>query len=225
MPRIKAVLFDLGGTLVKTAPASEIFTRILRKHGVYVPSERSCGSFPDVIDEMSVESFKLPYKEFWRIYNIRVLKRLGIKDNLEELADALTNEWWDNADLEIYSDVEETLNRLRRRKLRIGIISNGFKIDIDEILFRTGLVGKFDISVGVDDVGKPKPHKEIFLYALKKLHIKPYESIFVGDNPNTDYFGAEAAGLNPILIDRDDKFRGAYRRIRDLKEIINYLKK
>jgi len=223
MPRIRAVLFDLGGTLVRTASTSEIFMRILRKHDVHIPSERICGSFPEVIDEMSLESFKLPYKEFWRIYNIKILKRLGIKENLKELADTLTSEWWENADLEIYSDVEETLNRLRQRKLKIGIISNGFKIDIHEILSRTGLENKFDVLVGVDDVGKPKPHKEIFLYALKNLHRKPHESLFVGDNPHTDYFGAEAAGLNPLLIDRDSKIQGRYRRIRDLREIINYL--
>lgn len=223
MSIMKAVLFDLGGTLVRTAPIPEIFMRILRKHEVHLSSDRIEKAFPEVADEMSLESFKLPYKEFWRVYNMRVLKRFGVKGNLERIADILTEEWWDNADLEIYPEVKETLRTLRQRRLKIGIISNGFQTDIYEILSRTSLEDKFDITVGVDDIGKPKPHREIFLYALEKLKIKPYESLFVGDNPQTDYEGAEAAGLNPLLIDRSDKIQGAYRKIREIREIINYL--
>jgi len=223
LPWLKAVLFDLGGTLVMTAPIPEIFMRILRNHDVHVPLGGSEEAFPEVTEEMSLEDFKLPYMEFWRIYNLRILKRLGVKGDLMRLADALTEEWWDNADLRVYPDVEDTLRMLRQRRLKIGIISNGFKIDIREILFRTGLEGKFDVTVGVDDVEKPKPHSEIFHYALEKLKIKPHEALFVGDNPETDYKGAEAAGLKSLLIDRDGKIRGQYRRIRDLREIINYL--
>ena len=223
MPCLKAVLFDLGGTLVKTAPIPEIFMKILKNHNVQVSLDGSEEAFPEVIEEMNLEDFKLPYMEFWRIYNLRILRRLGVKGDLMRLADALTEEWWDNADLEAYPDVEDTLRMLRQRRLMVGIISNGFQIDIREMLSRTGLKGKFDVIVGVDDVKKPKPCPEIFHYALEKLKIKPNEALFVGDNPETDYKGAEDAGLKPLLIDRSDTISGGYRKIRDLKEIINYL--
>jgi len=223
LSRLKAVLFDLGGTLIKTAPIHEIFMRILRNHNVQVSLDGGEEALPEVIEEMSLEDFKLPYMEFWRVYNLRILKRLGIKGDLMRLADALTEEWWDNADLEVYPDVEDTLRMLRQRGLKAGIISNGFKIDIREMLSRTGLKGKFDVIIGVDDVKKPKPHPEIFHYALKRLKIEPNEALFVGDNPKTDYKGAEAAGLKPLLIDRKDMMPGGYRKIRDLREIINLL--
>jgi len=223
MPSTKAVLFDLGETLIETAPIPEIFMRILRNHNVHISSDWGENAFPEVTEEMSLESFKLPYMEFWRVYNVRILKRLGVEGNLERLANILTEEWWDNADLEVYPEVEKTLEILRQRRLKIGIISNGFQTDIREILSRTGLYSKFDITVGIDDAGKPKPHREIFHYALEKLKVKPRESIFVGDNPEADYKGAEAAGLRPLLIDRSGKIHGPYRKIRDLREIINYL--
>jgi len=219
----KAVLFDLGGTLVRTAPIPEIFMKILRNHNVHLSLDGSEEAFPEIAEEMSLEAFKLPYMEFWRVYNLRMLERFGVKGDLERLADALTKEWWDNADLEVYPEVEETLGMLRQRGLRTGIISNGFQTDIHEILFRTNLEGKFDVTIGVDDVGKPKPHGEIFNYTLGKLKIKPHEALFVGDNPETDYKGAEAAGLKALLIDRNDKILGPYRKIRNLREIINYL--
>ena len=37
MSSIRAVLFDLGGTLIRTAPIPDIFMRILRKHGINPP--------------------------------------------------------------------------------------------------------------------------------------------------------------------------------------------
>jgi len=219
---LKAVLFDLDGTLVRTAPISEIFLRILRKHNIHVSLKVHEGLFSEVA-EMDLKYFKLPYMEFWRAYNLRILDRLRVQGDLERLADTLTEEWWDNAELKVYPEVEDVLRLLRQMRLKTGIVSNGFQTDIHEILSRTGLKGKFDVTVGVDDVGKPKPHPEIFDYALKKLRIKPHEALFVGDNPKTDYKGAEAAGLKPLLIDRNGKVQGQYRKIRSLREIINHI--
>ena len=223
MTSLRAVLFDLGGTLVRTAPIPEIFLKILRKHGVHVSLDVDENAFPELTEEMSLESFKLPYIEFWRIYNLRILERLGVQGDLKRLADILTEEWWDNAELEVYPEVKDTLRDLRRRKLKIGIISNGFQTDIREILLKTGLKGKFNITVGVDDVGKPKPHVEIFNYTLERLKIKPHEALFVGDDPEADYKGAESAGLKPLLIDREGKIQGPYQKIRNLREIISFL--
>ena len=223
MSIVRAVLFDLGGTLIRTAPIPDIFMRILRKHGINPPLSADETDFPRFMDEMSLESFRLPYMEFWRIYNIKILKRLGVKGDLEGIADMITLEWWDNADLEVYPDVPETLSMLRSRGLKTGIVSNGFQLDIREVLSRTGLEGMFEVTVGVDDVGEPKPRVKIFHHALELLKIKPCEAIFVGDDPKADYEGAEAAGMKPILIDREGIIHGDYRRIRDLREIAEYL--
>ena len=220
---MKAVLFDLGTTLIKTAPVTEIFGRILAAHGIRKPSIEGDSAFAEVTDEFSLEDYSLPYEEFWRIYNMKILERLGVQENLEELADAITDEWWDNSDVELYPDVKETLKTLNEMGLKLGIVTNGFRADLEEILSRTSLTGRFDVTVGVDDVGKPKPNKEIFFYALEKLGVTPQETLFVGDNPKADYEGAENAGLKPLLIDRDNKVSGKIRKIRDLSELMRYL--
>jgi putative hydrolase of the HAD superfamily len=219
---LKAVLFDLGTTLIKTAPVPEIFKRILTTHGIQVPP-RDALVFGDVEEQMQLEDYKLPYAEFWRLYNMKILRRLGIQENLEELADAITNEWWDNTKIELYPEVKDTLRNLKEMRLKIGLVTNGFRKDIEEILSRTSLNGLFDVTVGVDDVSKPKPYRQIFLYALKKLGVSPQESLFIGDNPKTDYEGAEKAGLNPLLIDRNNKTSGTNNKISDLREVLKYL--
>lgn len=216
------MLFDLGGTLIKTDPIPEIFLRILRSHNVHFSADLNESIFPDFL-ELSLDSFKMPYIEFWRAYNMKILNKMRVRGDLKRLADILTEEWWDNAGLEAYPETQDVLATLRRMSLKTGIISNCFQEDIREILTRTGLESMFDVAVGVNDAGKPKPYVEIFYFALDKLGVQPHESLFVGDNPKADYEGAEKAGLKPLLIDRDDGIMGPYRKIRDLREILNYL--
>jgi len=220
---LKAVLFDLGGTLIKNAPVPEILGRILALQGIQKPLAQIASAFKEVEEQLNPEDYMLPYKVFWRLFNGRILIRLDIRTNLEGLADAVTDAWWSNAELELYPDVKETLTELRKKGLKMGIVTNGFQKDIDDILSRTSLTGLFDVTVGVDAVGKPKPDRAIFLYALKKLGVAPQETVFVGDNPTADYEGAKNAGLNPLLIDRDGQRPGRFAKILDLGELSKYL--
>ncbi len=219
---IKAVLFDLGGTLIKTAPVPIIFERILLSHGIQAQGNIDEAFLDEVAKEM-VHDYGLPYRKFWRIYNGKILRKMGLSEDLEKLADIISDEWWDNADLELYPEVKGTLLMLRRQGLKLGIVTNGFRKDVDDIFSRVGLTDQFDAAVGVDDVGKPKPEKKIFLYALEKLSINPLEALFVGDNLELDYKGAERSGLKPLLIDRNNKARDDVRKIYNLKEVTQFL--
>jgi len=219
---IRAVLFDLGGTLVKTASTLTILKNILAKHGVQIPKFVDETVFEEISKEMS-EYYWMRYEKFWQTYNIKILKKLKIQNNLKELAKVIDREWWDNAGLTLYPEVEETVQMLRIKGLKLGIVSNGFRKDIDEILLRVGLTGKFDVAIGVDDAGAPKPEIRIFQRALDELSVSPDETIFVGDNLEADYKGAEKAGLKPLLINRDNKVLENLNKISSLKEVTQYL--
>jgi len=220
---LKAVLFDLGATLIRTTPVPEIFNRLLAPYGIEKPLKEIDTALKEVSEQLKPEDYALPYVEFWRLYNMKILKHAGIHGNLESLADDITNRWWDNAGLELYLDVKETLKTLREMGLKTGIVTNGYQTDIDEILAKTGLAGAFDVTVGADAVGLPKPSKKIFLHALEELGVPAEETLFVGDNLKLDYEGAENAGLKPLLIDRDNEIHGEIRKIRDLREVVEYL--
>jgi len=220
---LKAVLFDLGTTLVKTAPVPEIFNRLLAPAGIRRPLEEIEAALKEANEHLKPEDYALSYDEFWRLYNMRILERLGVQENLESLADDIADSWWENADLELYPDVKETVRTLKGMGIKIGIVTNGFQTDIDEILSRTSLTGVFDVTVGADAVGRPKPDEKIFVYALEKLGVSPQEAIFIGDQPRIDYEGAANAGLKPLLVDRNDEIHERIRKIRDLREVLNYL--
>ncbi len=220
---MKAVLFDLGGTLVKTATIPEILKSILDSYGIQRPLTEIASAHREVEKQMRLEDYALPYREFWFTWNLRILKKLRVRENPKRLGDVITEEWWDRAHLELYPDAKETLNELRRMGIKMGIVTNGLQKDIEEILARTSLTGFFDATVGVDAVGKPKPHKEIFNCALERLSVPPHEALYVGDNLEIDYKGAEEAGVKALLLDRDGEVDEKVRKIRSLKEVIRYL--
>ncbi|MFQ6095686.1 MAG: HAD family hydrolase [Candidatus Bathyarchaeia archaeon] len=221
--RFKAVLFDLGGTLIKTAPIPEILRRILEAHGIQKSLSEIATAHRETESRLSLEDYAMPYDEFWIRWNLGILRGLKIQRNLRYLARVILEEWWDYADVELYPDVMGTLRYLRQYGFKTGIVTNGFKADIDEILSRVGLTGYFDVEVGVDAVGKPKPDREIFDFALKRLGVNHYEAVFVGDVLEIDYEGSAGAGLFAILLDRDDRVKEDVRKIRSLTELSEYL--
>lgn len=216
---LKAVLFDLGGTLVKTASPPEIIRRILTKYNVKRDIRDIALAHENAERSMTPEDYRLPYYDFWIKWNIKILAALNIYEETGFLARALVDEWWDNADIEPYPDAEEALTGLKSIGLKIGIITNAFEKDIGEILARARLPRVFDVKVGIDTVGKPKPSPETFRHALELLNIQPNEAIFVGDDVEKDYYGAIKAGLRAILLDREDIIQGNLVKIRDLREL------
>jgi putative hydrolase of the HAD superfamily len=221
---VKAVLFDLGGTLVSTTEIPEVYRRMLEAHGITRSVEEISRAQKEVEKQLDIQELAVLFEEYWIRWNLLILRRLGIEENAEALAETIAERWWDYADVMLYPDVEETLRKLRAMGLKVGIVTNGLKSDYRQILEKVGLLDFFDIKVGIDNVGKMKPHRDIFLYALNKLEASPTETLFVGDELIADYEGAKKAGLTPLLIDRDDMIGSNVEKIRSLKEIMNYLR-
>ncbi len=202
---VKAVLFDLGNTLIYSNPV-ETFQKILEAHGIF----RSIDSVEQALikgnREFDVEKHSnLTAHEFYTKWNLIALKHLGITDEVKarKLAEEINFQWFKFARIHIYSDVKKTLQRLKKMGLKLGLITGGYEEEIEKILLRTGLENFFDVSVGADTTGKRKPHPEAFEYAVRQLDIKSHEAIFVGDSFDRDYSGAKKAGLIPVLIRRE----------------------
>ena len=221
---LKAVLFDLGLTLIRTASFPEIYRRILARFGVRA-------SLDDIVcAQKSTESEFAPStyeesrrKEFWTNYNVSLLEKLGVKENTVFVAEQIDALWWDCSNVQVYPDVESTLSQLRDKGLQIGLVSNGFKQDLDHILGVLRLEKWFDVVVCIDSCNCAKPNKQIFLYALDKLGVKADEAVFVGDSVEQDYEGAFGVGIRPFLIDREEKHPNNFNKISNLTELLTIL--
>ena len=220
--RFKAVLFDLGGTLVKHEDGPVIHRRILEDNGIDVSLEAVTRAHNENERELDMNQIPEQGQAFWIKWNTRLLESLGIEKNKEILARKLDKEWLDYCTLEVYPDVIETLVQLRKRGIKTGIITNAFERDFQRILSQLKLSDFFDIVVGTDTCKKIKPDKGIFLYTVGRLGIKPDEALFVGDSLENDFEGAKNSGLTALLIDRENKSK-IFGSIQSLTDVLRHV--
>jgi putative hydrolase of the HAD superfamily len=99
-------------------------------------------------------------------------------------------------------DAAEVLAELRRRGLRIGLLSNTLwpRRFHERFLQRDGLLDLIDERLYTSDMPRTKPHPSVFRAALEALHVEdPSRAVFVGDRPFDDIGGAKGAGMRAVL--------------------------
>lgn len=223
----KAVLFDLGDTLIgNILNACETFQNILNHNGVHVSVEDVEKAFAAARKELhppfEQSIGKIPLSEFYTMWDSLVLKALAVEDD-GFLAKEINEQWFPVCGILLFPDVIPALATLKKKKIKTGVISNAYEEEIYHILAEVGL-NEFDIVVGSDTVKKAKPDPEVFLYVAENLGILPEEAVFVGDDLEKDYKGAERAGMNPLLLVRgDDKVPAPVNYIRSLRELQKFV--
>lgn len=92
------------------------------------------------------------------------------------------------------------LEALRARGLKLAIVSNTRSPEwlLRPVFERQGLAERVDTIVLSSEVGKRKPHPEIFRRAVEELAIEPGHALFVGDKLYNDVRGAKAAGMQTV---------------------------
>ncbi len=92
-------------------------------------------------------------------------------------------------------DVLPTLAALRERGYLIGIITNGHRIPQTCKLDHSALRAYVDLTVLAGQEGIAKPDPALFRLAAARLGLPPRACLYVGDHPDNDIRGAQAAGF------------------------------
>ncbi len=203
--QLKAVLVDLGGTLVKTSEIPRVMKRILERRGIDRSLKDIRQAWKAAEEGLDFGDLTRLLDEFWVRWNERILRNLRVQSDIRSLAEFIATHWWNYCDVTLYPDAERALPLLKAGNLRIGLVTNGLQSDIDAILPKAGLEDFFDVVVVIDTLGKMKPDVEVFHYALRKLETAASDAIFIGDEVEADYEGAQNSGLTPYLIDRNSR--------------------
>src|SRR5512144_511290 len=136
--------------------------------------------------------------------------KLGIEITVDELVESIR--------FSAYTDVVPSLGMLRDRGLRLIAVSN-WDCSLPRVLERCDLEGMLDGTVTSAGAGARKPDPAIFAAALELAGCGPDEAVHVGDTAEEDVAGARAAGIRPLLIDR----QGTDGDISSLEEIDQHL--
>lgn len=114
------------------------------------------------------------------------------------------NDW--NIKTVYYEAIRPFLQTLHN-KYRLSILSNTHYPElIHGNLANMGIGGMFHKVYTSVEIGIRKPNKEIFEHALKDLHIRADQAVYVGDSYNEDYYGSKTAGMKCYLIDKNGKY-------------------
>jgi putative hydrolase of the HAD superfamily len=203
-PHIRAVLFDLGGTLVDERDYAGWTEQARRLYLDFDPDELA-HAYQEVLTEVDAEP-ALPDREarlldFWR----RTLSRAAQKDVTQSTAEKfLLAQKKSPAPVQLYSDARRCLDQLRQEHRALGVISNSTsEARVRQILDEAGILDYFDRVVSSGTEGVEKPNPEIFLRAVRRLGVSPPEALYVGNLAYTDAKAAQAAGLRAVWLNRE----------------------
>lgn len=210
MHKVKAIFFDLGETLVTQNIEDNLVTKgALEKIVRILPIRGS----PSQLYELYKEGYKI--NEAFRTMNhveipiqawMTQLLRKGIgrepeDEVVQEAIRLVVAARAENS--RIFPDSKSILEKLSRRRIKLGIISNVSSHDTAvEILRKVGLLDYFDKIVTSALVGIRKPDPGIFLFALMQYDLKPHEAVIVGDSERHDVWGGSLTGMKTVLVSR-----------------------
>lgn len=213
---IDAVLFDAGGTLIDfRPPRAVLFAEALEANGLEIDPEAVNRAMVRADGHFDKEFALLDGKDeawFWRKYDSFIAQELGFRGDMEKLEADLSARF-DKVVPEVkswvaYPDAQPTLEGLRKRDLRLGVVSNATDL-ARKVLDNIGLSKYFDFMILSDEVGVRKPSPGIFDIALKAAHTRPNRALYVGDKYSVDIVGASRVGLHAVLLDREDIYPNA----------------
>lgn len=203
---LRAVLFDWGDTLMDFRYDEELMDVAFRA-GLEALEREDLASADDIRQHFR-EHFEPLFWVPGTLEEIeypglirQTLGHFGIEASEAELNRFLEAEHaaWEPARV-LGATTHALLESLRSRGLRLGLVSNAFDPAwlLHRDLEQMGLAERLDFAVFSSEVGKRKPHPEIFERALEALGVAPEETLFVGDRLFEDVRGASELGMATV---------------------------
>ncbi|MCB1970238.1 HAD family phosphatase [Paracoccus sp. APAP_BH8] len=180
---MKAVLWDLDGTLVDSEPAHALaFDASLAELGLTVPPDfhdRLLGASEDRVHEALIAETSVSMdRAAWRSVKWRHYRKAA--DQIRRLSQA------------------DLLVPLASAGLGLAVVSNSTRAEVDHNLDLADLARLFPVTVSRDDVRHGKPDPEGYLLAARRLGVSPTDCVVVEDSPTGAGAGL-SAGMTTIF--------------------------
>jgi putative hydrolase of the HAD superfamily len=213
---LRAVVFDVDFTIAKPGPdlGPEGYRRLGERFGLTLDPARHDEARAAAIGELKRHPELDHDEEIWVLFTERIIRGMGGEGSTYDCAVEMTRAWEHAAHFELYEDAVPTLADLRRRGLKLGLLSNTSR-DLDVFVAHHGL--DVDAVLTSHAHGKTKPHETIFRALLARLEVEAGDAAMVGDQPEDDIEGARAVGMQAVLLDREGRFPELPGRLDDLR--------
>ena len=147
-----------------------------------------------------LRSLMKKHKDFWQITEDSLDKSMkAFKINIE-MKNELLNLY---KVLSPYPEVKETLEKLKEKKYKLAILSNGTPSLLHELVNNNNLKNLFDDIFSIEEVKVYKPSSKVYEIPIKKYNIKNEEVAFLSAN-TWDVSGGGNYGFTSIWVNRNN---------------------
>ena len=195
MKNIKAIIFDAYGTLFDVNSAAE----------------KCKGNIGDKWEDFAnywrttqleytwLRSLMNRHKDFWKITEDSLDKSM----KFFKIDNSMRNDLLDLYKvLSPFSEVKETLNKLKKKDFKLAILSNGTPSLLENLVKNNNLENIFDDIFSVEEVEIFKPDSKVYELPVNKYNIKKDEILFLSAN-TWDVSGGGNYGYNSVWVNRN----------------------
>ncbi len=194
MMKTKAIVFDAYGTLFDVNSAAEkCKNKIGTKWEAFANFWRTTQ-----LEYTWLRSLMKRHKNFWEITEDSLDKSMRVFNINKSMKNELLNLY---KILSPYPEVREVLENLKKKNLKLAILSNGTPDLLNELVVSNKLNNLFDDLFSIEEVKVYKPDSRVYEIPIKKYKIKANEIIFLSAN-TWDISGGGNYGYNSIWVNR-----------------------
>ena len=196
MKKIKAIIFDAYGTLFDVNSAAEKCKEKLGdKWEGFANYWRTTQ-----LEYTWLRSLMRRHKDFWQITEDSLDKSMNFYNIDIAMRSELLNLY---KVLSPFTEVRDTLNKLKQSNYKLAILSNGTPDLLNELVVSNGLKDIFDDIFSVEEVGIFKPDSKVYDLPINKYNIEKNEGLFLSAN-TWDVSGAGNYGYNTVWVNRNN---------------------
>ena len=220
MKNIKAIIFDVYGTLFDVNSAAE------KCKGKIGDKWESFANYwrTTQLEYTWLRSLMNRHKDFWKITEDSLDKSM----KFFKIDNSMRNDLLDLYKvLSPFSEVKETLKKLKKRDLKLAILSNGTPSLLENLVKNNNLENIFDDIFSIEEVGIFKPDSKVYDLPVNKYKIKKDEVLFLSAN-TWDVSGGGNYGYNSVWVNRnknifDNLDYQPLNEIHDLSELLEII--
>ncbi|MYL56030.1 HAD-IA family hydrolase [Virgibacillus halodenitrificans] len=192
---IKAVIFDLDDTLISEKEYIESGYRHISK---ILSNKLNIGE--KIIYKLLFELLSINSKN---VLN-RLLDRIGVSYTNEDILGLVTEYRAHHPNISFFNDVIPILEHLKKNNIKTGIITDGYANAQRQKLNAVNALKYFKEVIVTDELGRDfwKPHPKAFEVMRDKLSVEYDEMMYVGDNPEKDFYIGKVIPIKTVRIIR-----------------------
>jgi 2-haloacid dehalogenase len=196
MNKPKAIIFDAYGTLFDVNSAAEKSkNKIGDKWEAFANYWRTTQ-----LEYTWLRSLMHRHKDFWQITEDSLDKSMKVFNINKDMKTELLNLY---KKLSPFSEVKETLENLKKKDIKLSILSNGTPELLNTLVVSNKFDTIFDDIFSVEEVRIYKPDSKVYDLPVNKYKIKPNEIIFLSAN-TWDVSGGGNYGYNSVWVNRNN---------------------